>query len=814
MRNGGYTNTFRHQVLRNIGLGVLNDPIDWAWACKYRRRQHRAEQKKIAVASSHRLAVSRCGVHILPILTSTAIIAVNLKQDFIGIDFRGPIQSETINIAFLQTAAKVQELLIVASLATIVFQLTRDELIYGDGLPLGMVGAGVDFSRLSFFWSREFVGSLRGLSRGPRRYRKAQLVIFLVVAGALSLLVGPSCAVLLVPQTQDWPIGGTPISLNGTFDSFWPVNLTVNSSQSEICLAPNGTLYGVCPNGGYESLWLHYSKLDNSTYADHVPSYAYDLSGNHYYWSMESMRPIMTRTISLNGPKLEVWTVQPHLSASIILDQLMKDWWQALMASGSYENSQIVDRQAATSYLPNPLVRVSCAPPSLLSSSNHTVQFPIDNTKRYQSHDISNSSVSNNPTNHLQFTWVHLNESFGPVTVGAVLQSAWNYDNQSRLVVGCSLSAHWAYTQLRSDSYSFWQGWYPKSVDFGDLYPTKGSSLNNGSLSTQDAIVVDESWLKALTPATPPSGPGYFDWKPTTIESILSATRITEDIENSGLISIDEWQAGNDNRPGLLASVMASIFADGLSRAGVEQMYKTQGSPSQWTLSPYLKKANFDKSILQDARSLDYPSDDDMFSVNFGISGLNYSVSLAQKLAMAVLFLHIALAAFHCVISVLHGKSSACWDSVTEIMVIAQNSKPAFKSLENTAAGIQYSATFSKKVVVRPTQLPDDQEADHLQFQLIEEQAVAEDEAVELETRNVQPTDSADSSIIEEAVSLLRPNTWPNFRSNSKTSFHRNSYVPHGGRSSSVPGRPSVTLLSHISGSSLQTKFKEDFAYG
>lgn len=60
--------------------------------------------------------------------------------------FRRLISSETVNIALLQTAAKVQELLIVASLAT---ELLRYEFIHGDGLPLGLLAASFDFAKLS-----------------------------------------------------------------------------------------------------------------------------------------------------------------------------------------------------------------------------------------------------------------------------------------------------------------------------------------------------------------------------------------------------------------------------------------------------------------------------------------------------------------------------------------------------------------------------------------------------------------------------------------------------------------------------------------
>lgn len=821
MRTGVFGTAFWHQFFRNVGLGVFNDLCTWVRGFRYRSCQNRAEQKKVVVSSSRWLAVSRCGVHILPVLVSTAIIALNLKQDFIGIDFRSLIHYESVNIALLQTAAKVQELLIVA---TILFHLTRDELLYGEGIPLGMVGAGLDFSKLSYFWSRELIGSLQGLSKGPRKYRKAQLVIFLLLAGLFSLLAGPSCAVLMVPQTQNWPIGGTPISLNGTADSFWPVNLTLNSSQSAICLSLDGTLSGVCPSGGYESLWSHYHKLDSSNYADHVPVYAYSLSGNHYYWSVGSMRPVMTQTISLGSSRPTVWMVQPHLSSSIVLEQLMKDWWRALLASRSYQDSQIIDRQAASSHVLNPIVRVNCAPPNLLSSANHTVLFPVVDCDGYSqsvhAQEITGSPVSDKPTNHLQFSWINLNKSFGCVTTGAVLQSAWNSDNKSRFVVGCSVTAHWVPAQIRSDSYTFWQGWYPKDIKFGSQYPTNGAQLKNGSLSTHDAIVVDESWLNSLTPATPPSGPGYLDWKPTTIESILSATRITEEIENNGTIMIDTWQTeDNTNRPGLLASVIASIFLDGLSRAGVGQLYKAQESPSQLILSPYEKEANFDHLILNNKRALKYPSDEDMFSVEFGISGLNYSTSLAQQLAMIVLFLYIAVAVSYSVWLITRSKSSACWDSTIEILAIAQNSKPAFRALANTAAGIQHLSTFSKKVVVRPTKLPDGQEADHLQFQLSEEDVGAESEMMDLEPQRSESTQAANSSVVgldeqsPETVNLIRPTTWPIRERQSKSSSSPFTHLPHS-RKSSVSRRSLMGPLCEASGTSQESPFKEDLAYG
>ena len=772
MQAGPIPTSFWPQFFRNTGLGVLNDLNAW-----HRGRRNRSEQTKIVIRTSRWTALSRCGVHILPILVSVAIIVINIRQVYIGIDFKSLVTSETINIAFLQTAAKLQELLIIASLTTIIFQLLRDELLYGDGIPLGLLGAGINFTKLSFFWSPEILGSVRSLFKGRRKYRKIQLALFLILAGALALLTGPSCAVLLVPQIQDWPAGGTSLFLNGTKDDFWPVELVANPAQISMCSSSAGTRYGICPSGGYHSLWSHYAKLDHSTFTNVVPPYAKDLSGNRYYWSIASMQPVSTGTISLGSPHGNCFIVQPHLSVSVLLDQLMQDWWSALLSTKRFNERNVDDRQAVSSNILNPLVNVHCSPAELLPSSNHTIQFPtFESAQPFQTQDIAGSVISNQPTNHLQFSWVPLPASYESVSTGAVLQSAWGPDNQSRLVVGCSVQAKWVPAHLRTEAYTFWQGWYPKNITFEEAYPIKGGHLLNGTKqSTRNAIAVDESWLNLLTPPTPVEGPGYFNWGPSTVESILSSVRLVEELGSNGGSLIDSWQPqGDTSRPDLLASVIGSFFADGLSRVNIEKMYKTQGSPSQWTLADYGKKKDFENLLLQGKSSLSNPApsqeDIEEISVEFSISGLSYRDNLVQKLAMVVLFLHMAVATLHTVWTAGRGKSSACWDSITEIVVLAQNSKPAYRALRNTAAGLQHSYTFAKKVSIRPTKLPNAREADHLELLFEEEELYGENEMIDMEQPNLPHSQSAKSSVahIDEASSglanVLHPLTWPTYR--------------------------------------------------
>lgn len=115
----------------------------------------------------------------------------------------------------------------------------------------------------------------------------------------------------------------------------------------------------------------------------------------------------------------------------------------------------------------------------------------------------------------------------------------------------------------------------------------------------------------------------------------------------------------------------------------------------------------------------------------------------------------------------MRGKSSARWDSVTEIMVLAQILKASMKALQNTAAGIQRSATFSKNVVVWKMKLHDIQEADHLEFLLNEEAADTGSEMVDLPPQSPGLSQSEQSSVAQadqqrlETANLLPPPTMP-----------------------------------------------------
>lgn len=124
-------------LIRSVGLGISTITKG-------------KEGAKVLFVDSWKVALARCGVHILPAAVSIVLVAVNLVGFFIGAELQGPGDQDDIKLGALQICAKVQELLVVASLSMVVFHVLRNELVFGSGLPLGLVGAGFSFTSLRY----------------------------------------------------------------------------------------------------------------------------------------------------------------------------------------------------------------------------------------------------------------------------------------------------------------------------------------------------------------------------------------------------------------------------------------------------------------------------------------------------------------------------------------------------------------------------------------------------------------------------------------------------------------------------------------
>ena len=103
----------------------------------------------------------------------------------------------------------------------------------------------------------------------------------------------------------------------------------------------------------------------------------------------------------------------------------------------------------------------------------------------------------------------------------------------------------------------------------------------------------------------------------------------------------------------------------------------------------------------------------------------NQASGIADYLALVVIILHMLITVGHTLLVVYHRESSGCWDAIPEMLALAQNSRPAYKALKNTGAGVKKGSTFARKAKVRATGIHDCADVDHLNllFDAAEEDA-------------------------------------------------------------------------------------------
>ncbi|MCJ1353161.1 MAG: hypothetical protein MMC33_003146 [Icmadophila ericetorum] len=151
---------------------------------------------------------------------------------------------------------------------------------------------------------------------------------------------------------------------------------------------------------------------------------------------------------------------------------------------------------------------------------------------------------------------------------------------------------------------------------------------------------------------------------------------------------------------------LSALFADGLSREGSARVFNTNGPLSSWTIKDYNKTADFTDQLLKGGNPLEKPTVIDLTVERAAISitGYSYKASaLTDYLSISILLIHILLALCHIIEMLITRQSSSCWDTVTELLALMQNSRPAPTALKNTCAGIMELGTFGKLAIIRAT---------------------------------------------------------------------------------------------------------------
>ncbi|KAH8693338.1 hypothetical protein GQ44DRAFT_765280 [Phaeosphaeriaceae sp. PMI808] len=205
------------------------------------------EKKKVVMKKSKFKATLRCVIHLVPVSAAIALLVLNGSNHYIGGELTGTNGQDTQKLAALLFAAKLHALFMLASLSAIVITYIRKELVFGNGVPFGIVFSANQFKDLTFLWSPELWGTV--YHEWEKKQKKWFIICLLVVCSIAGLTVGPSTGILMRPRLDEWPAGGTTFWINATETLLNPERIEATAGLNH-CSLENGDMS--CPAGGWQ----------------------------------------------------------------------------------------------------------------------------------------------------------------------------------------------------------------------------------------------------------------------------------------------------------------------------------------------------------------------------------------------------------------------------------------------------------------------------------------------------------------------------------------------------------------------------------
>ncbi|KAI9807873.1 MAG: hypothetical protein M1825_005179 [Sarcosagium campestre] len=706
-------------LLRGLGLRILVSLVH-----RFRRRP-KHEYKKIAIDSSIWPALLRTSGHILPSSVAIALIVINLKGLFIGSELDGHLADDNTKLALLQVAAKTLELLINGSLATIIFHAVRQELAFGDGVPLGLVTSGLSCAQLSHLWSPELWSSMsKSAVRNWAIWRIIVLVIASIIIGTLS---GPSSAILMIPAKKSWWAYGTSFFMKGSQDDLWPSRLTAQHLGGPNCGNASGLNDFKCINGGYTALYNHALSLRFPSQGR--PSGPYSL-----LLLDQATKQVIHGGTRSRGVSRDTWAVGTHAATAWVGLKLVEQRWRTrgpLPTGGRFKRFLNAHRDGVYVKGPLPTARTSCSPMREYDASDSSLPFPVIPQQGYWSPEVTELKLVDGTTKGFELEksfgeiwdsfrmgderydsrndasmrtqWVSLPPEFGPVTTGIVVFGPSKDNSTARLGAGCSIDARWA-EGISWGVWEFYDGACSSLLKGAGL--PSAENIFNQDFKPSDSgdwrsISADPEWIQAVAPRINPNVGSSDDRSScTTLENFLNAADFNMDDRYADLPEVMPY-----------LEYMLSIFmTDVLSRVGHAKQW--EGDPDSlyyFTADNGTQMKRFGDAVLEPHEpGFSYSK----LSMSVRVNGyVMYARSAVELGAVAVLAAYLLIALTH-TLSVLFWdkRTSGAWDTASELLALSQNSRPAPRALADTCAGVRHLGTLSQKariVVVTGTATTD-----------------------------------------------------------------------------------------------------------
>ena len=712
------------------------------------RRWTARESPKPVLRRSRWIAISRCAIHIFPCSVFLFLIPLNYQAMYLGPGFSYR-QSNGLFLALFQVAAKVLEIVCVASLTTVVLHVLRHELMR-DGVPLGFVGSGLYFSQVTCFWSPEM---LAGALRCVKSWKRLRLLVVIIVAGCSALLIAPAAAVLLQPRLQSVPAGGTAYFLPATPNQLWPSEVN-GSDELQRCFGEYAPQNIVCASAGFESLRNYFRNFNSSFNIPQMMMDTYAISPL-VFQSLDGKIPRLSNVASLYGMNRETSILQPNAITAILQESLTADWrdgtklWSGPRFSAGREY-QYANQRLSSVLTTNPVVLTKCAPAQNISAGQTVVDFPV---KRWVARTVSASFKGSSQwdddlepfnitilertmSDSLRTQWIDLpTDQFGPVSSGVLLHFP---GKTSHAVVGCSISASWFSGEATSDSLSNGAAWsFTESSKAGATIRSDLDAYSAEADRYRRLITIRESWIRTLTPFPPCEDCSTQLDRHTILERLFSdvgLSTVFDDMRAQGQsrwngttktcvlqppdpadTDVDRWNHSdcfNGDKRVLVEFILASVFANGLSRYGSRHAFDSSSTnsrddPFQWELKTPPKASDYYASLLSNNPSHDAvlppPADTRYVKLRMRVEVVGYAwyaSGISDYLATAVVLIYMLMALAHTIWVVTKGVTSSSWDTVTELLALALQS-PESDSLRGSGAGIERLGTYGRLTKLR-----------------------------------------------------------------------------------------------------------------
>jgi hypothetical protein len=668
------------EIKRGSKGGILHLPT-WflgnstILAAIHPNRKLECEAPKVIADRSKWLAACDQSVHLLPIATTVALLVLNLLQIYIW----DAGENQNFKLNSLQFAAKLHEVLMAASLSSIVLHCIQFELLHGNGVPFGGLLAGFQLTNLDSLWSP---GLWATIFVGTANARRALLAVLIVTLVTLTAIVGPASAILMLPSLDWWEFqlycdeyyysnNDIRIFIDANESTLWPANINLENYYSLDCGWDNGTVPIYCPLGTFStlvdsvspelldgSMWWNITVTVETESGEYTQMLEASMSfgnfvGEDSILTLTQMAPLAADrllayvesifTYPDNAPRyslsLKNENLVPAPSTYALCSKQLYSWQNGMLAGvgGSIAN-------------------VSGSPElvfPLLGGRNWSVPF----SRLSDVWDNSSKSTT---------VWVEspVSETDSPsigVVYGVFKNGLFNlttYYNAS--VTCCSVVSSWEPIELYVTPDSLF-----RSPTIDNII---SSARNQSYLASFEAIKFDIAWAESPIPAN------------ETLGALIAK------LSNGVLYDQD------------IPMAVSAFVNNVLSGLGANLTYVFTGNNiARYNVAAFNGFANLVTIDTNDNNTSNWTE----FKAALLRNGYSYSIrGFTRRLAASILSAYLMIVVIYMITAISSGWRCLGLQSLIEIIALAMNSTPT-KTLGNTSAGISRFNTYKHIVKVR-----------------------------------------------------------------------------------------------------------------